>query len=332
MNPEIEKLVQMSLVDGQVTDKEREIILRKAVKLGLDVDEVEMYLEGFISSNKTNTNSENNQEISENRKIKIPEKRVDTTRKFTPKTVKHIEPASLDKEKEIKLNIEELNTSKTVLFEELENLYENIKSPKDFLESQKVLVQNQLGVLKAEFSKTSKIYLDKFIDQLNTIVSEKYGKTSLIYNNPEELFGLKPNQIVKMILDKGAWDISTLSNKYNKKKLFYKVLMWVSIITFFVYASQPGFFNIPHIFFWFGYGIFIFSFFITMTISSYYSELIKNNKMNFNEEGLNTIIEDIIKKFENELNELVLLKNDVNNLEKLKSKLELKNITEFKRK
>jgi hypothetical protein len=36
MHPEIEKLVEMALADGQVTDKEREIILLKAEKLGLD--------------------------------------------------------------------------------------------------------------------------------------------------------------------------------------------------------------------------------------------------------------------------------------------------------
>jgi len=47
-HPEIEKLIKMALADGQVTDKEREIILRKAEKLGLDIDEVEMYLEGYI--------------------------------------------------------------------------------------------------------------------------------------------------------------------------------------------------------------------------------------------------------------------------------------------
>jgi hypothetical protein len=329
MHPEIEKLVQMSLVDGQVTDNEREIILRKAVKLGLDVDEVEMYLEGFISSSKSNANPEINQEILENREIKTSKKNVYKARNFTPKIVKHIEPALLDKEKEIKLNIEELNTSKTVLFEELENLYENIKSPKDFLESQKVLVQNQLGVLKSEFSKTSKIYLDKFIDQLNTTVSEKYCKTSLIYNNPEELFGLKSNEIVKMILDKGAWDISTLSNKYNKKKLFYKVLMWVSIIAVVINGLIQ---KEKHESAGWGTGIWFFSFFISMIISSYYSGLIKNNKMNFTDEDLNPIIKDIIKKFEYELEELVSLKNDINNLEKLKSKLELKKIIEFNRK
>lgn len=48
MDPEIDKLINMALSDGQVTDKEREIILRKAEKLGLDVDELEMYLENEI--------------------------------------------------------------------------------------------------------------------------------------------------------------------------------------------------------------------------------------------------------------------------------------------
>lgn len=59
MNPEIEKLVEMAFVDGQVNDKEREIILRKAEKLGLDVDEVEMYVEGRISSFNMDTKLSN---------------------------------------------------------------------------------------------------------------------------------------------------------------------------------------------------------------------------------------------------------------------------------
>ena len=48
MHPEIDKLIEMALADGQVTDKKREIILRKAEKLGLDIDELEMYLENEI--------------------------------------------------------------------------------------------------------------------------------------------------------------------------------------------------------------------------------------------------------------------------------------------
>ncbi len=46
MNQEIEKLIAIALIDGTLTDKEKEIILRKAEKLGEDVDEVEMIIEG----------------------------------------------------------------------------------------------------------------------------------------------------------------------------------------------------------------------------------------------------------------------------------------------
>ena len=60
MHPEIEKLIDMALIDGQVNDKEREIILRKAEKLSLDIDEVEMYLEGKISANDINLKPNNN--------------------------------------------------------------------------------------------------------------------------------------------------------------------------------------------------------------------------------------------------------------------------------
>lgn len=59
MHPEIEKLIEMALADGQISDKEREIILRKAEKLGLDGDEVEMYLEGRLGSSDIKIESSN---------------------------------------------------------------------------------------------------------------------------------------------------------------------------------------------------------------------------------------------------------------------------------
>ena len=48
MNKEMVKLVDMALDDGVLTEKEREILLRKAVNLGLDIDEFEMYLENRL--------------------------------------------------------------------------------------------------------------------------------------------------------------------------------------------------------------------------------------------------------------------------------------------
>jgi hypothetical protein len=49
MHSEIENLINMALADGEVTDKERGIILRKAESLGIDKDEVEMILDGKIA-------------------------------------------------------------------------------------------------------------------------------------------------------------------------------------------------------------------------------------------------------------------------------------------
>lgn len=49
MHPEIENLIYMALADGEVTEKKRAIILRKAEALGEDKDETEMILDGKIA-------------------------------------------------------------------------------------------------------------------------------------------------------------------------------------------------------------------------------------------------------------------------------------------
>lgn len=61
MNIEIEHLINMALADGEVTEKDRGIILRKAEKLGLELDEVEMILDGKIAIyNKQQKNNSSN--------------------------------------------------------------------------------------------------------------------------------------------------------------------------------------------------------------------------------------------------------------------------------
>jgi hypothetical protein len=48
MNPEIEKLIDLAIADGQITEKERNVILKKAIELGADADEAEMILDGKL--------------------------------------------------------------------------------------------------------------------------------------------------------------------------------------------------------------------------------------------------------------------------------------------
>lgn len=55
MNPEIEKLIDFALADGVITDKEREIIRKKAEKLGEDPDEAEMILDAKLAMQNKET-------------------------------------------------------------------------------------------------------------------------------------------------------------------------------------------------------------------------------------------------------------------------------------
>jgi hypothetical protein len=61
MHPEIEKLIDLALADGQLTDKERSVILKKATELDVDIDEVEMVMDGKLhqlQSNQTQPSKE----------------------------------------------------------------------------------------------------------------------------------------------------------------------------------------------------------------------------------------------------------------------------------
>ncbi|TRW26447.1 hypothetical protein FMM05_03445 [Flavobacterium zepuense] len=48
MNTELQKLVEYALVDGYITDKEREVLRKKAQNLGFDLDELDMILDGKL--------------------------------------------------------------------------------------------------------------------------------------------------------------------------------------------------------------------------------------------------------------------------------------------
>lgn len=47
-NPQLEKLIDLALVDGQLTDKERQVLCRKAQSMGIDLDEFEMVLDARV--------------------------------------------------------------------------------------------------------------------------------------------------------------------------------------------------------------------------------------------------------------------------------------------
>lgn len=61
MNPEIDRLIKLAIADGEISEKERGVILRKAESLGLDKDEVEMILDGELALMKKEQHQKGNQ-------------------------------------------------------------------------------------------------------------------------------------------------------------------------------------------------------------------------------------------------------------------------------
>ena len=56
-NEEVEKLIEMALLEGELTERERQILLSKAEAMGINLDEFEMVLEAkLFEKNKRDKN------------------------------------------------------------------------------------------------------------------------------------------------------------------------------------------------------------------------------------------------------------------------------------
>jgi hypothetical protein len=60
MHKDIENLIDLALVDGQISEKEKQVLFKKAQDLGIDLDEFELILNGKIQLK----NKENNQQAA----------------------------------------------------------------------------------------------------------------------------------------------------------------------------------------------------------------------------------------------------------------------------
>jgi len=54
-NEQLEKLIEMALMDGELTEKEKQILFKKAESFGVDLDEFEMVLEAKLFEKKQST-------------------------------------------------------------------------------------------------------------------------------------------------------------------------------------------------------------------------------------------------------------------------------------
>ena len=88
MNEQLIKFIDLCLMDGVISDKEREVIFRKSTELGVPEDECEIILEGMIQKHSrqnqvtvNQTNKQKNETIVT--KETVPLKKVKNVKKLT---------------------------------------------------------------------------------------------------------------------------------------------------------------------------------------------------------------------------------------------------------
>ncbi len=238
MHPDIEKLITLALSDGTVTEKEREIILRKAEKLNLDIDEVEMYLEGKIANHSgINPKDSSANQVSKSSK-----------REFVPKVVQRVQPAKLDREATLAENIKNLELLyliNQIYIKKLEE--ERLIIKKDILRLKEIIKRHketikpiQKELIKERDRKISE-YADKIIEKVDPVLKSKL-KTSLNKSNkdlPNVIFYKKwvilyldYKKIYEMNLnyEDGEFFISKKREIFNKYELIFITISLILII------------------------------------------------------------------------------------------------------
>ena len=286
MNEQLIKFIELCLADGVITDKEREVIFRKAKKLGVDEDECEILIDSFTQ--RINKVSPNEEQTPSRHK-----------RNFTPKKVRNLKPATLNQEKELLLKVGENNSKLNVLNAEYNALVEDIaavKKKSDFLKQSNEADFNSY-IKKYKKDKTS--HINAYITDINSKVSMKHGNTSMIIEQKDKdrLITMNPLGRKKYIEKNIKWDISQINQGRKAKGLLHIVGTGFTGLAIWLYAAD--YVN--------GFVCSILAIIgsIIAVIGVQNKEKIKKNETGFTDMQLAQIINDVNKIYKKQIDELL---------------------------
>lgn len=298
MNEQLIKFIELCLADGVITDKEREVIFKKAKKLGVDEDECEILIDSFTQRiNKASSND-----------IQTPSK---NKRNFSPKKVSNLKPATLNQEKELLLKVGENNSKLNVLNAEYDALVENIaavKKKSDFLKQSNEADFNSY-IKKYKKDKTS--HINAYITDINSKVSMKHGNTSMIIKQKDndKLIIMNPLDRKKYIKKNIKWDISQINQERELKSCLKPIATAFAAAMIWLYSSDyvNGF-------------IFSILFIISLVIGVIgvdNKEKKEENENAFTSVQLDQIINGVNKTYKKQIEDLLERKEMINKVEGL---------------
>ena len=233
MNEKLIEFIKLCLVDGVISDKEREVIFRKSKEFGVPEDECEIILDSMIHSmNKENdqTQSENIEVIDKNIEDDLPKKELKSINNPFKKVIFNLKKGlykqsqNLEKEKEtLEKSIDNYNiNSQNLNSKKINSPLSNLKILKDY--------DTKIYRNVTEFTgrKNDTLYIDesKFIyDELGRVFFY-FGKQGLDYYGSEVIFldliDDKYEFIENKKLFKTEYGINLGSKKENKIVLIDK--------------------------------------------------------------------------------------------------------------
>ena len=153
MNEQLTKFIELCLADGVITDKEREVIFRKAKALGVDEDECEILIDSL-------THKENNIGTIKNTvSTKI-------NRSFNPKKINPVKPPKLNNEDVLKKSIKDFKLKKHEELKKLSLQKDLVKKITEDAHSKKIKVDELFTDLKSKVIQLAlvKFYKDFYSD------------------------------------------------------------------------------------------------------------------------------------------------------------------------
>jgi len=189
MNEQLIKFIELCLIDGIITDKEREVIFRKSKELGVPEDECEIILGGMVQKYLV-SNKVTNPEL-----ITVKNKKIETTKTIPLKKAQKVDKAIFGKksdlEQEIKSYIKriednnktkkyllELNTEQKKRFElNIVNLKKNVLNTLNILKK-----GNSISLGRRKFQADEIILKSSIQNYLELHGSLQWGPSDSVFN------------------------------------------------------------------------------------------------------------------------------------------------------
>ena len=236
MNKDLINFINICLVDGVISEKERKVIFQKANELGISENECEILIESLTQQKLINE--------------KVIQKKTSLKRDFKKKQLKSIPPAKLDMEPKIREVISKLEKEVDNLNKEKDNVSIKIKDSSKILNDKKDVLKKEFPIFKLNFNRDFKNYIDSLFSHVEKEISQKFGKTSIVINDNEKYNweNLKETpEWFEQPVSKQGWQNTEAEINYNRSLeiaggsgclglIFFFVFGWSQNILFIVFG------------------------------------------------------------------------------------------------